>query len=397
MVGQFSVPQEGTYLINPDMNICNRPRNINDEDLLEGKTIVVRPREEPTNVSYFIQRVLLAEICRERLDRHPIGHQVPDSVQYRTTLEFDAKLNKLIKNLPAFMSLDSSRWKDFPRESPMRAPGTTMQRYIFNLVIHRQLCKAHLPYLTRGTVDPTYAASRDACLRSSRMIVKIEQEIERECDTFVSCRQRLTLVLRSMFLASIVLLLDACLKEDTTTATTTPANSANTPGSDGSLDEYNELLLVAWRLFFDARHYSQAAPKVLELSMEVLRKHKPDHPALKTMKYTLANPSTSTSNISSLVPTNANALPPTPESSQQKSAGSTTGGADEYSSLRQKQQSLGAGIDVGVNSDIMMNSLNGLADPAYLQQQWSSLDGSRMELEAVDWDRIVWGLDAPFI
>jgi hypothetical protein len=78
--------------------------------------------------------------------------------------------------------------------------------------MHSQRCKLHLAYLTSGPNDnPTYTSSRAACLKSARDVIRAETQLLASNHAFVQIRLRVAAILYGVFIASIVLLMDACL------------------------------------------------------------------------------------------------------------------------------------------------------------------------------------------
>ncbi|KAL3963749.1 hypothetical protein ACCO45_000753 [Purpureocillium lilacinum] len=240
MLSQFSVPQEGTYTVLPSHMVVRKPRNANDQDIVEGREVIDRPIEEPTCVSYLLQRIRLAE-----------------------------------------------------------------------------------------------------CLKSARTIIHIEHKLRGENLTFVSFRQRMNMVLRSVFIACIALVLDACLVDD----------SQDTIKSGVEVAD-------AWSILHEARDQSPLASKLLELSIQVLKKHKASHPALEVLK----------NQPSAKLRTHGGTPPMTPDSSHRDDS----------------------------RNGMLPQAANPDSETAYLEQQWQQLQG-RMDLDNIDWDRLFWGLDAPFI
>lgn len=340
MLSQFSVPQEGAYTVLPSHMVVRKPRNANDEDIVEGREVIERPLEEPTCMSYLIQRIRLAEVCHGLFDRSPFVLS-PESMEYRQVMEIDTRLKQFMQEMPAFFWLDNPSLDALPLSDPRRSPSIMVQRYTLNILLNRQLCKLHLPYLARGTLEPALAYSREQCLKSARVIIHVEHLLRKENLPFVSFRQRMNMVLRSVFVACIALVLDACLADD---------SQDNIKGGEEVVD--------AWSILNEARDQSPLASKLLDLSIQVLKKHKSSHPALEFLK---KQPPTK-------MRTHGGTPPMTPDSSHRDDC------------------------RIGMLAPPEMPE----SETAYLEQQWQQLQG-RMDLDNIDWDRLFWGLDAPFI
>lgn len=323
--------------MHPQQMAVRKPRNAHDEDLADGSDVVDRPQDEPTCMSYLLQRIRLAEVCHALFARSPFMLLSQEALDYGQVMEVDAQLKRFMKEMPSFFSLDNVDWISLPPSDPRRSHSITVQRFNLNVLLHRQLCKLHLPYLARGTVEPTFAYSHAECLKSARLIIHVERQLRKEDLPHVSFRQRMNMVLRSVFLACIALVLDACLGSESQDA------SAN-----------GDEIYDAWSILQESRDQSPLASKLLELSVQALEKHRATHPALEALKnQPWGNPDQQMM---------------TPES-----------GHHEQSENRATSQQADSG-----------------AETAYLEQHWQALQG-RMDLDSIDWDRMFWGLDAPFM
>lgn len=91
-------PQEGIYTIQPRHMRVNKPRNIHDGDLEREGPSFERPLSEPTPMSYFIQRIKLAEICRDVTDVMPLG-SFAEGTSYQSIVALDAKFQAYFNEL----------------------------------------------------------------------------------------------------------------------------------------------------------------------------------------------------------------------------------------------------------------------------------------------------------
>jgi len=327
MISRFPGPHEGTYLINPRQMNVRKPLNADDEDLVEGRELVGKPINCATNMSYFLQRVRLAEVVRNFTDRVPLTNSSnPDVHSYDLVLEVDAAIGQFIEDLPPFLKLNTDDVQQLPPAETHKRPGLIIQRHIMNVFVHGQRCKLHLPYLARGAVEPAYARSRRVCLDSARMVIQTEHRLEKEATTFNSTRLRLCLVLHSVFIASIVLILDFCLGADA-----------------DEKEQRREDLLEAWDILEAAKELSRPTARIQDLLTQVMKKHKVTLPVGKERQR----------------PVGCENLPPTPSSSTAMLSNDTTPN-DAIASVQELS-------DMGLN----------------------------MDLEGMDWENLLWGLEAP--
>ncbi|RFN46139.1 transcription factor [Fusarium flagelliforme] len=331
MISRFPGPHEGTYMIVPRQMNIRKPLNANDEDLVEGKVMVGKPLNQSTSMSYFLQRIQLAEVIRDFTDRAPLSSPSQDSNPYDLVLEIDTAIERFINELPPFFKLNARELQQMPPDDVQRRPGIVVQRHTMKIFTYGQRCKLHLPYLARGAVEPAYAHSRRVCLDSARMVIQTEQQLEAENTTFNTTRLRLCLVLHSVFIASIVLLLDFCLGVDA-----------------HEKEERRQDLVEAWNILDAAKEHSKPTARIQDLLRQVMKKHKVSLPVCK------ANDRHPPRRM-------GENLPPTPTSSTAVMSTGTT-----PSDIRVSAQELND-MGLGLNTDF----------------------------DGMDWENLLWGLEAP--
>jgi hypothetical protein len=256
MAARYGGPCEGVYQTNPIHMTVNKPQNINDIDLAEEKSHFEMSATRPTDMSYFLQRLRLAEISRSIVDHNLISTSSPSQPSYYAhVMAMDVELDQFINRIPPFFRLDSYEL------SPESNKGNSVfiQAYMLNSQIHTQRCKLHLPYLiSTPNSNPSHAASRHTCLKSARQIIRAESQLLRSQHSFVRIRLRLAAFLYSVFMASIVLSMDACL------------NRATSPQRDILHGDVAE----AFAILEGTRSHSLAAAKLLESLMHVVARYR---------------------------------------------------------------------------------------------------------------------------
>ncbi|KAJ5748751.1 uncharacterized protein N7511_010447 [Penicillium nucicola] len=270
-MSQISGPQKGTYSIDPRHMMTDKPINVNDEDLIDGMIRIGKPIEEPTSMSYCLQRIRLGEFCREITDSAPFGMFDPGTPDYEQTQQIDIKICEFVSKLPTFFSL-SFVPDNIPKNDPRQSTGINIQRYIFNFMIHTQRCRLHLPYLSRSAKDPAYEPSRKACLEAARMVIQTEHQLSREMISFVTTRLKFSGMIHCVCVAIIVLLIDYCL------------GSSQQENEQGRERE----ILDAFEILEEAKGHSPFAKGLLECFKNVLRQRNITTPAKgKTMGPTI--------------------------------------------------------------------------------------------------------------
>lgn len=210
MLSRYAGPQEGAYSIHLRHMATRKPWNVNDEDLYDGMKNIDKPLSEPTEMSYFLQRIRLGEMCRELVDRMPLGATARDRSGHAEIIAVDAQFLKFLAEIPDFFKLEAA-------EDPSQPPLTTgiiVQRYIIHSLVHSHRCKLHLPYLAKASSNSQYNYSREACLEAARQTIRTEKLLERESVQFVHTRFRISGVLQAVYIASIAFLLDMCFHND---------------------------------------------------------------------------------------------------------------------------------------------------------------------------------------
>ncbi|KAF2864667.1 hypothetical protein BDV95DRAFT_508913 [Massariosphaeria phaeospora] len=272
LASRYSGNSACVYQCSPRHMTVDKPLNVNDEDLSDSTAPVVRPIEQYTEMSYTIQRLRLAELSRALADHNPLEGVRSGAVSYANVLAADAELDKFMNDLPSFFKVNTYSNPEIPTDSTMSgAPGVAVQSYMLTSLAHVQRCRLHLPYLTSDVTNARFAHSRRACVNAARLILHAEKRMEQEHRSPFLSRLKYTGCLYSVFLASIVLLVDVGIKKS--------AGLLYVQGQSCTQD-----LEDAFRLLENAKGQSQAAGNLLASLTYILRKHEITPPGL-------ANPS----------------------------------------------------------------------------------------------------------
>ena len=252
-------PLEGTYFFQPRQMRVNKPLNINDDDLLGDKLPIERPLSEPTAMSYYIQRIKLAEICRSVVDTIPLAICDFSNIDYQDVINLDRKFETFFQDLPDFFKVDDAHIR--ASEPIMRhRPHLQIQRYALSMIALTRRCKLHQPFLIRGSQRHHYDYSRRISLESARDVIRTRDLILiSEHDNFVAVSAKHTGIVFHIFVATIVLVMDLCF------------NKAAVGENDV---ERKAEVASACRLLEDSKSQSAMASEFLESLMDVLRKHK---------------------------------------------------------------------------------------------------------------------------
>ena len=285
-------PQEGVYNVPPRHMQVNLPRNINDSELIDPNTPddFEHPLSVPTSTSYLIQRIKLATICRKIVDTMPMSPSRPDMIPYEEFIALDMEFEKLLNELPPFFQVDDERSTSYlpakgyeerrakkaksgnDTEQTLSSNATnsgaralasqiSTQRFMIRMTTHTRRCKFHQPLLVRGFTDPKYHYSRDVCLRSARVVIGIQQELDNE-GIVATGLLGLSGLNHHLFFATIALVMDLCF------------NLEEGPGKEQREKARKEEVWRACRILEEAKERSMPAKRFLESLMNVLRKHR---------------------------------------------------------------------------------------------------------------------------
>ncbi|KAH6682246.1 hypothetical protein F5X68DRAFT_24635 [Plectosphaerella plurivora] len=248
LAARYGGPNEGVYQVNPRHMAVNKPRNIDDADLVEGDPNVDRPLSQPTDMSYFLQRLRLAEVSRAIVDHTSMAMRTSARATHHAhVMSLDFELHQMTRDVPPFLDINN-----YPDTPAPEMHDMFIQAYMLNSLVQTQRCAIHLEYLISG--DPAYASSRETCIGAARQILRAEQQLLRSRHPFVQTRGRLSAILHGVFMASIVLLMDACV--------------------NGGEDRNGREVAEALRIVGDAQEHSLAAQKLHEALVQVLARHR---------------------------------------------------------------------------------------------------------------------------
>ncbi|KAH7243924.1 hypothetical protein B0J15DRAFT_552781 [Fusarium solani] len=262
MLSRLSVSQQDIYSRMSGPTSVKKPRHLDDTDVGKGEH-ADRPLDEPTSVSYLLQRIRLAEIVYDLPDWKGNAGSNPETTAYCRVMDEDARLRQFMRDLPPFFDLNHNAHAKTPATGSWYSPGIITQRYLLNMVLHARFCKLHIPFLARGTIEPGFAYSHDVCLESARMIIKMEHQLSTENLPFALFRRKLNVKLRSIFVACTVFVLDACL------------------GHGNEAGDQVDGLADVWKILREAGEQSPSASKLLDMSVQIVRRYNPAHPVLE--------------------------------------------------------------------------------------------------------------------
>lgn len=241
-------------MINKRHMRVNKPRNVSDEDLQTQPSDFSRPLSEPTTSAFLLQRIRLAEVCRDISDKAWIKDLEEFTVD--DVAAIDAEFVRRLEELPDFLQRDESRRQRF-QYLESQYPHIVLQRYFVNLNIYARRCRFHLSFLSRTSTDSRYSFSRDACLYSARAVLQLRKDLVDEQRSLWITSTRLVGVLHLFFYAIVVLVMDLCINR-----------------AAGNEEARKAEIQEACKMLEQAKRQSDAAGMFFDSLMAILRKHR---------------------------------------------------------------------------------------------------------------------------
>jgi len=199
------------YFIHPNHVNVRLPQDRSDDELvLSDNELTIG--SQPTGMTYFLERIRLAHLCREMVDVVPRDTCKLFQMPYEQIIRLDRKLKDFISNLPFFFRLDpESRQKSKPLE--VIYPNIPIMRYSITKAAHSRRCKLHQRFLLRQAHNPRYSYSRQACLESARVVLQGYEDLSRE-DFSSYDEPRMGIAMHYIHLALVVMVMDVCFNKD---------------------------------------------------------------------------------------------------------------------------------------------------------------------------------------
>ena len=142
LLSTISGPQDGTYFTHPNHVNVRLPKDCTDDDLALGEEneSIIGPK--PTGMTFFLERLRLAHLCREIADTVPLATSKLMQMPYEQIVALDKKLLEFISSLPFYFKLDAeSRSRTKPLEAMY--PKIPISRYCITTEAHSRRWKLY--------------------------------------------------------------------------------------------------------------------------------------------------------------------------------------------------------------------------------------------------------------
>ncbi|KAG6005680.1 hypothetical protein E4U43_000555 [Claviceps pusilla] len=349
----FPGPHEGVYSIHPQHMAVNKPSNMVADVGEEHQTLSMneRARTEQADVSYFLERIRLAEIGRELVDSCPLSQ--PTSYEHRQEklLEYNLNLEKLQRNLPSHLSLRQ------PGDL-LDTPGPQTNAHVYqcihiNCLIYIERCIVNMRFLSFVNVDQKFSFSYQVCFNCARDIIWMFKVIKADHPWIVP-RLKSTSALRALLVASAVFLLDICSGADVQ-----------------DLQSQRPHMLEAWQLLGEMEEDSNLIDQFLDFASQMLKKYHAHESIVATLAAALSS--------SGFLDTPLHQQHQHQQQQQQQ---------DYQPPYSASQDQANISMDNGVRPNASQQNVPSL-DPT---QRWEALD-TDFDIGTMSWDNVLWGFD----
>lgn len=197
----------GTYLIHPDHMHVRYPSNTDDVDIAADSDFNRPFFGPPTQMTLMIAKIRGAEIMRDCTDVANKSDLELDEVDYSLIMAFDKKINDFCSSLPSYLRYDGTNQSHLQQWFKER-PYLERQRSLLLSGLHNGLAQLHRRFLGRAYRDTRYSYSRTVCVRSTRIVLELQEAVRR---SFVG---QIWLVLQHVFVAATTLCMDYSYNRD---------------------------------------------------------------------------------------------------------------------------------------------------------------------------------------
>ena len=200
------------YSIHPHHLNVKLPKDALDDDLVLGQEASSTNEPQPTGMSYALERLRLAFLCREMADTIPLNTAKLMQIPYEQIMALDGKLQDYLSSLPYFFKSDVESLEK-SRLLETVYPRIRVSRYCITIEAHSRRFKLHQRFLLRQSVNPRYAYSRRACLESARAVVN-SYKCLRAYDSASTAPELMGIAIHFTHLALVVMAMDLCFNKD---------------------------------------------------------------------------------------------------------------------------------------------------------------------------------------
>lgn len=254
-LASFYGQNEGVYSVSPSHMAANKPSNMDLNEINNDAEIILKPNDQPTDASYLLEMVRLADLSRAFIDSGPLSPSGVVDRTYEQVIAYDQLLQDFQNSLPQFYLVQSDGVKYAPLGEPGNQATIAIQRLSINCLVCFQRCILHLPYLKHDRIDEKFIYSRNASIESAEAIIQMRMGFNPAEWTWVTSRIKATVIPRSLILAGIVFILAICSSKTDV----------------GDLAEVSPSLLDAWRAISELQYGPRLLGQLYRHSTKMLQ------------------------------------------------------------------------------------------------------------------------------
>jgi hypothetical protein len=178
-----------------------------------GMNLLYRPPAYMiTDTAFLLQRIRLAEICREIIDALPSMTEDTIERDYNLVYTLSEKLQNYSHSLPDYFKLDPG--KAHNREIWRERPYIHWQRINLHLGLHARICRLNRPYHIESYANKEYFYSRTMSLASAHKVLEIRRMMDDPQTQSTFKAERYWAILQHVTTAAVTLAIDASLNPD---------------------------------------------------------------------------------------------------------------------------------------------------------------------------------------
>ncbi|KAJ8075028.1 hypothetical protein PM082_019355 [Marasmius tenuissimus] len=186
----------GFYSIHPTQAHTCLPANLNDTELVEGKPIQHKPRDQYTEMTFSLTRFRFVEIHRQSIDLLTN----PNSTTYASIISVDSKLRQEIDAIPTSFQMTGSMGSLLEKDTrSLEILSALVMGVTWRMRLHR-------PFLSRGYTDRRYDHSKEQCVLLAKAVISYLKAYPEHFDHLTRWRTLMSYT----FGAIIVLFMDLC-------------------------------------------------------------------------------------------------------------------------------------------------------------------------------------------
>ncbi|KAM6514354.1 hypothetical protein FALCPG4_015503 [Fusarium falciforme] len=176
LIASVPGPQEGIYSFHTKHMCVRYPANLDDEDIRpDGLYTEGLPADQLTQMSYFLQQLKFAELCRDVMDSLPSGEA---SLPYDQVLRMSSRYTDFMDRLPWFFCADE---KSTAQAAVLasRRPYLLRQKSVLLYGIYSRIGRLHRPFLLPGTDEKDFfSVSHSLAIQCAERMIEIRRMVE---------------------------------------------------------------------------------------------------------------------------------------------------------------------------------------------------------------------------